>query len=125
MFITTMERAPDFVASVLAVAARHDYPTEDVGVYLQPLENGRACQLEFSFYYTPDDAVGCEQVLALYLDAARDALDRGAYFNRPYPLVADMVYQRAPDYTGVLKRVKRLFDPGAVLNPGKLCFKEE
>jgi FAD/FMN-containing dehydrogenase len=33
-----------------------------------------------------------------------------------------MVYERAAGYTTALKRVKKVFDPKNVLNPGNLCF---
>jgi hypothetical protein len=121
-FICTMENATDFYGPVVEIAGRHDYPVEDLGVYLQPLENGRACHLEFTFYYDPSDAEETKRMNLMYPELARRLVDKGAYFNRPYGPVADLVYRRAGDYTAVLKRVKKLFDPNCVLNPGKLCF---
>ena len=35
---------------------------------------------------------------------------------------ADMAYNRDAQTTILLKKVKGLFDPNNVLNPGKLCF---
>jgi len=122
MFLTTMERVPGFVGPVMEVAARHQYPVNDVGCYVQPLENGRACQLEFNFHYNPEDGTEVTRMRQLYAAAAAATLDLGAYYNRPYGPVADLVYRRAGDYTAVLKRVKKLFDPNYVLNPGTLCF---
>lgn len=122
MFMTTMERVPGFIPVVMEVAGKYQYPVNDVGCYVQPVENGRACQLQFNFYYNPNDVAAKENMRQLYAEAARRVLELGAYFNRPYGPVAEMVYRRNGDYTALLKRLKKLFDPNYVLNPGNLCF---
>jgi FAD/FMN-containing dehydrogenase len=33
-----------------------------------------------------------------------------------------MVYERATGYVMALKRVKKIFDPNNIMNPGNLCF---
>jgi FAD/FMN-containing dehydrogenase len=111
-----------FLPAVSEVAARYQYPANDIGCYIQPVENGRACQLQFNFYYNPDSEAKKEKVRGLYADAAAATLEKGAYFTQPYGVVADMVYRKNSDYTSTLKRVKKLFDPNAILNPGTLCF---
>lgn len=121
-FLCTMEKAPLFYSPVIEMAGRYNYPVEDMGVYLQPLENGRACHLEFTFYYDPNNVDERKRMVNLYRTTAKQLLDLGAYFNRPYGPIAEIVYQRNGDYTAVLKRVKKLFDPNYVLNPGNLCF---
>ena len=121
-FMTTMDKVASFLPVVSEVAGKHQYPVNDMGCYVQPVENGRACQLQFNFYYNPADAAAKASINSLYADAARRVLDLGAYFNRPYGVVADMVYRQNGDYTALLKRLKKLFDPNYVLNPGTLCF---
>ncbi|MBA7665562.1 hypothetical protein ES703_73636 [subsurface metagenome] len=50
-------------------------------------------------------------------------MDSGAFFNRPYGLWAKEVFKRHTDSTQTaLKKVKKIFDPNNVLNPGVLCF---
>jgi FAD/FMN-containing dehydrogenase len=49
-------------------------------------------------------------------------LDEGAFFTRPYGELAKLVYERAAGYTAALRRVKKLFDPNNIMNPGNLCF---
>ena len=104
------------------VAAKHGYPTRDIGVYLQPLERARACFCQFSFHCHPDDAKEAERVAKLYLDASQRAIGMGGLFTTPYGPWADMVYSRAASYTAVMKVVKDALDPNHILNPGKLCF---
>ncbi len=48
--------------------------------------------------------------------------DGGASFHRPYGLLAEMRYGRDAAVTGALRKIKRLFDPNRVMNPGKLCY---
>ena len=48
--------------------------------------------------------------------------DAGGYFTRPYGDMAERLYDRAASYTAALKKVKALFDPNNVMNPGNLCF---
>jgi len=55
--------------------------------------------------------------------AAVDRLEtEGAFFSRPYPGWADVAYRRSPDTVAMQKKVKDIFDPNRILNPGKLCF---
>jgi FAD/FMN-containing dehydrogenase len=58
----------------------------------------------------------------LYYKAAEVLLSEGAVFSRPYGKVADMVYDKAADYKVALRRVKKIFDPKNIMNPGNLCF---
>ena len=111
-----------FIPAVTDIASKHLYPVSDIGCYIQPVQNGHACQLQFNFYYNPDDEADKERIRGLYADAVRAVLGRGAYFTRPYPAVADMIYRKYGDYVSILKRIKKLFDPNAVLSPGNLCF---
>ncbi|NIR13642.1 MAG: hypothetical protein GWN86_06715 [Desulfobacterales bacterium] len=46
----------------------------------------------------------------------------GALFTRPYGDLADLVYEKTSSYTTALKKVKNLFDPNNIMNPGRLCF---
>ncbi len=121
-FIARPEKAPKFVEIVEAVAPKHGYPVADIGSYIQPIEHNRACQVEFTFFYNGADAGAKARIAALYRDAARALIAEGALFTRPYGDLATMVYERAAGYTMALKRVKKVFDPNNIMNPGNLCF---
>jgi FAD/FMN-containing dehydrogenase len=47
---------------------------------------------------------------------------KGAFFSRPYGESAGMIINRDAATVGVLTKVKKIFDPNNVMNPGKLCF---
>lgn len=121
-FITTLDRVEKYIGPTIEVATQHGYPASDVGCYLQPIEDGHACQLQFSFFYNPDDQAEVERMRRLYVGAAAAMLERGAYFTRPYPMLAKMVYNKAGDYAELLRRLKKVIDPNSVMSPGNLCF---
>jgi hypothetical protein len=121
-FIARPVLAKKFIDRVEAIAARCDYPISDIGSYLQPIEHNRACHLEFHFFYDPANPTEIEKVRSLYRDAAIALLNEGAFFTRPYGELGPILYERAAGYTMVLRRVKKLFDPKNIMNPGNLCF---
>ena len=55
-------------------------------------------------------------------DLAANLIAAGAYFSRPYGSWAQPVYNRDAAASDALRKVKAIFDPAGVLNPGKLCF---
>ncbi len=121
-FITRPVLTPSYVDLIKEVAVRYGYPTSDIGSYIQPIEHNRACQMEFTFFYDPANGKEKAMIADLYRSAALSLLNEGAYFTRPYGELATMVYERAAGYTMTLKRVKKVFDPKNVMNPGNLCF---
>ena len=121
-FITKPSLASRFVAVVEEVAAKYGYPISEIGIYFQPIEHNRACHLEFNFFYDPGSDKEIEAIRSLYRDAALALLNKGALFTRPYGELAPLVYQRAANYAMILRRVKKIFDPNNVMNPGNLCF---
>ncbi|HVN25257.1 MAG TPA: FAD-binding oxidoreductase [Syntrophorhabdales bacterium] len=121
-FIARPGFAPLFVDVVKDIAASYDYRSADIGIYIQPIEHNRACQLEFTFFYDKDNGQDVALVTSLYRNAASALMEEGAFFSRPYGELADMVYARAGGYVAALKRVKKVFDPKNIMNPGNLCF---
>lgn len=121
-FMTTLERMVWYPPEVEAVAAEYQYATNDIGVYVQPVQDGHACQLQFSFFYDPGDAAEKVVIRELRRQATAQVMAKGAYVTRPYPVVADLVYQKYGEYAALLRRFKKHFDPSGILNPGNLCF---
>jgi len=121
-FFTRPVLAPSYVDIVKEVAVRYGYPVSDIGSYIQPIEHNRACHMEFTFFYNPANGKEKAMIADLYRGAALSLLNDGAYFTRPYGELASMVYERAAGYTTTLKRLKKVFDPKNIMNPGNLCF---
>jgi len=121
-FITKPALMPRFINKVGEIATKHGYPMSDIGGYMQPIEHNRACHLEFNFFYDPTSRPEVERVRKLSTAAAPVLLKEGALFTRPYGELAKLVYDKADGYAATLKRVKKLFDPNNIMNPGNLCF---
>jgi FAD/FMN-containing dehydrogenase len=121
-FQSTLDRAASFVDAVNASADIGGFPRQDIGVYLQLLVQGTSCHCEFDFYYDPADQAAVEAVRTVALLSSEELSKAGAFFSRPYAPWTELAYARA-SATGLLQRkLKSIFDPNNILNPGKLCF---
>jgi FAD/FMN-containing dehydrogenase len=121
-FLSTVSRASEFTAMMQKTAARHKYPREDIGAYIQPMVQGRGCHCEFNLFCDESNKAERDEVKKLFTDASETLLKNGAFFTRPYGLWAKMVYDCYPEQVKALKKLKGIFDPHNILNPGKLCF---
>jgi hypothetical protein len=121
-FKTTLKKIPDFQRLVQGITNTFHYSLRDIGVYVLPLERGRAYHIEADFHCNPARAEEAEHIRAMWLEVSEQFLDEGAYFDRPYGAWADMVFSRAGTYTQKLKQIKKELDPNNILNPGHLCF---
>lgn len=121
-FLATQERIPELIRCVRALAHQHGYPSEEVGIYLQPIVQGTSYHCEFDFFFDQESSKEWEQARALCLEALKACMDRGAFFSRPYPLWADEVFRKDKPAASALKKIKSIFDPNGIMNPGKLCF---
>jgi len=121
-FLTTLNRATEFVTTMHSLAEASKYPSSNLGVYIQPTHLGTSCHVEFSLPYDPSDQGEVATVQALFTRASEELSKQGAFFSRPYGMWADLAYSRNAEHTNISRQLKGLFDPNNVLNPGKLCF---
>ena len=121
-FMTTLDKVPEFINTVFTAANTLRYPVSDIGIYLQPQHQGTSCHCEFNLPYDPGDKIETECVRELLETSSEALIRRGAYFSRPYGIWADMVYNRDARNRELIRTIKGIFDPGNILNPGKLCF---
>jgi hypothetical protein len=121
-FLTTQGKTPEYARIMAEVAHKAGIPVQNIGVYLQPVVQGTSCHCEFDLYYDPASGVEAEQIRQAGAEMAGQMEERGAFFSRPYPEMAEVAYRRSADTVEIQKKVKGIFDPNGVLNPGKLCF---
>jgi len=125
-FISTLDKTPKYKKITWDAVSKEKFNTSDMGVYIQPTVQGCNVHCEFDLYFNPDDASAREVTLNSFKTASQALIENGAFFNRPYGIWADMVYPKIqPLIVDSMKKVKKIFDPNAVLSPGVLCFKEE
>jgi hypothetical protein len=121
-FYTTLDRVSEFTSSIETLAEKHGYYRRDMSVYLQPIENGRACFCQYGFQSDPNNKEEIDQVRSLYLEASERVVGMGGLFANPYGPWADMVYRNTSTLSAVMKVVKNVVDPNNIMNPSKLCF---
>ena len=123
MFTTTLDRAQEFYDMFCNVAEECEFPVGQIGAYVQPTNQGTNTHVGFDLYYRLDEDT--ESAIALLEKGQKKLLNEGAYFSRPYGVITDAVFEKASPMTvTAMKRVKAIFDPNNILNPGTLCFKE-
>ncbi|MBU4011167.1 MAG: FAD-binding oxidoreductase [Proteobacteria bacterium] len=120
-FLTTIDRTPKFVKAMFDQAECKGFSPNDIGVYLQPTVNGTSCHVEFNLNCDSNNKAEMAKVKGLVNDSLVFA-NMGAFFSRPYGSWSDMVYRRDGETATFLKKVKTIFDPNKIMNPGKLCF---
>ena len=121
-FLTTLDKTPGFRETVRSLADEHRFPATDIGVYLQPGHQGVCCHCEFIFPVDRQNQVEMRTTGALLEAASRKLFRQGAFFSRPYGMWAEMVFNADAQAKSALRKVKDIFDPNHVMNPGKLCF---
>ena len=121
-FLTTYDKCPEMIRIVSEVANDCGYPASEMGVYFQPIVQGTSCHCEFQFYYSPDKKDEIDRIRLISATASKKLMNRGAFFSRPYGSWTDPAFRRDAASTIGLKKIKTVYDPNNIMNPGKLCF---
>jgi hypothetical protein len=122
-FLTTLGKTPEFAGILSELAQQQGFPAGNTGAYIQPVVQGTSCHCEFNLYYDPANQAESELTGKLATEAVDRMEEKGAFFSRPYSRWVDAAYRHAGDTAEMQKKVKDIFDPNWILNPGKLCFK--
>ena len=122
LYLTINDKLGGQLETMYDVAEKAGYPTSDMGVYIQPIVQGTGCHCEFNLFYDPANAAEANRVKGLTGSAVKALMDKGAFFSRPYGDNAGMIINRDAATVAVLKKLKNMFDPNYIMNPGKVCF---
>ena len=119
-FLAPPGRTAELSDALSELLAAH--PAEDLGITLQPQVQGRAFRIEADLYCAKEML----EKTRLLADSAEAALfARGALFDRPdTPALSQLVFEADPVTTAAQKKLKAVFDPEGIFNPGKLCFQK-
>lgn len=121
-FLNTLDRAHEFVKESQTTCGKHSFSAEDCGVYIQPIQQGRNVHIEFDLMYNPQDVSAADNMKNLYESLSAGIFELGGFFSRPYSIWSELAYSRCADTVQALKKVKNIFDPAGIMNPGKLCY---
>ena len=121
-FLTIYDKIQGLFGTMNELAGRYGYSVSDMGIYIQPVVQGTSCHCEFNLFYDPEDPGAVDRVRNLATAATKSLIAQGAYFSRPYGDDARTIMNRDAASLAVLSKIKKIFDPNNIMNPGKLCF---
>lgn len=122
LFLTTLDKTPGIMAAMPDVARRCRYPVANTGVYIQPIVQGTSCHCELNLYYDPTNPAELKATRQFINSGSKEIAKMGGFFSRPYGVFRDIAYSHAPGTLLMQRKLKQIFDPNGILNPGKLCF---
>ena len=116
-FLSTMDKAEMFNAKMISLAEAADVDINDIAVIVQPKHMGVNCRIEFVLPYDCNDE---DQIRMLFETASKQMCDMGGYFSRPYGKMGKIQLNKDAHGAAVLGKLKGIFDPNGIMNPGKL-----
>ena len=122
MFHCVGNKIKDVEDAIKQIAAKYRYSPDDIGAYVQPVERARSFYCMYDIHCDQTDAAEVERIKAFYNEVSEAIAAKGAFYDRPYGVWANIMYRRNGVYAEYLKKLKRDLDPNLILNPGKLCF---
>jgi hypothetical protein len=121
-FISNFQNVEKLINVMYRLSDQADYPIQDLGIYVQPLVQGANYHVEFNLFYNPDIRKEASLVKKLTSDVIDPLISNGAFFSRPYGESARAILNKDAATVQTLMKVKNIFDPDNMMNPGKLCF---
>ncbi len=122
MFTTINDKLEDLVDTMYKLAEKAGFPASDMGIYIQPMVQGTGVHCEFNLFYDPKNASEAARVKALSTAAVKGLMAHGAFFSRPYGENAKLIMNKDAASIGVMNKLKVMFDPNYIMNPGKVGF---
>ena len=123
-FVTTMEKAPSFVDLIedISSALSAKEFISDTAVYVQPQHCGTSAHMEFDFFCGETSPYIAKE-MERFIKKAQEALAAaGAYYSRPYGNLAGIQLNKDSRTYEIQERVRDIFDPHRIMNPGKLSL---
>jgi FAD/FMN-containing dehydrogenase len=121
-FLTINDKLHGQIEVMNDAARKAGYPCSDMGIYIQPIVQGTGCHCEINLFYNRENAIELNRVRELSGLAVKNLMAKGAFFSRPYGENAGMIINKDAATVAVLAKLKKMFDPNHVMNPGKVCF---
>ncbi|MBN2061253.1 MAG: FAD-binding oxidoreductase [Deltaproteobacteria bacterium] len=120
-FITTLDKTRIFIDIMEKLSREYGYSAADIGIYIQPQHAGTSCHCEFNLPYDASNKQEASRLQDFYSIASRELSHSGAFYSRPYGVWSKIQFNKDAQTTITLKKLKDIFDPNGIMNPGKLC----
>jgi FAD/FMN-containing dehydrogenase len=124
-FTTTLDRVPEFIARMNALATESAYPIGDLGIYINPQNMGTSYHCEFLLPYDSGNASEAAMVKELFAKASEVFAGMGAYYLRPHGIWSRLQLNKDAQSAMILQKLKGIFDPNNIMNTGKLGLQGE
>jgi FAD/FMN-containing dehydrogenase len=121
-FLTINDKIESMIKTMFDTAGTGGYAATDLGVYIQPVVQGTSVHCEFNLFYNPEDVAEVRSIANLSGTSTRALLNKGAFFSRPYGENTGLIVNRDAASVAILKKLKNIFDPNHIMNPGKVCW---
>ena len=124
---TTLDRIQNHIYGVKEILNKREFPSERVNIYIQPVIQARATNVEFSLIAERSNSnkqdFSIEKVRGICKEIAQDIGSKGGFFSRSYSLINDVAFSSHNEvFQEGLRKLKRIFDPDNILNKGQLIF---
>ncbi len=120
-FLSTLDKVSQQLRKAAEVMENQGYALSDCPIYIQPLHQGTAvhCQIVLPIKETDLDS---PKLKGLYDSLSRELAQAGAFYSRPYGVWSEIAFGGNTQHTIMTRKMKEIFDPRNIMNPGKLCF---
>ncbi len=118
-FQCTLDRSAQLIGIARAAGRSLGLADDAIGAYVQPIVQTRFCEVELLMPYAATDEAAIARLRTFECEAFTALATAGAFFSRPYGYAERAVFAHNTNNTEFLRRLKRLFDPANILNPGK------
>ncbi len=116
-FLTTASKVDEMVDVFVRESTETGFSKGQLGVYVQHVFQATSMEIQFVLFHEDDEKEQVDKWERVLVDKL---LEKGAFFSRPYFSWRRKVLRQNPVYFDVLMKIKRVFDPAGILNPGKL-----
>lgn len=119
-FQTTLDKVSKFISEFAALCKNAGIDSSRVATYVQPQIGGRVAHLEFIVCCDPANAADAAKTNNFADTVAAPLIAKGAFFSRPYGAWTQPAMNAAKSTKWIYDKVKTIFDPDAILAPGRL-----
>lgn len=114
-FLTGLKKIEDTVRALCEMIEEKEFFI----ISIQPVTQATSWEVNFTFYYPSGSREKRRRADEMERKMVKVVMSRGGFFSRPYYSWRYISISSNPVYENVLRKVKKIFDPDGILNPGR------